>query len=397
MKPFADRIRSLSPSKTVAIDSKAKQLIAAGQDVLNLSAGEPSEKTPDAICQAAAISFQKGLTKYTPPSGIPELRSAICSKFEKENRLSYKPEQIVVSSGAKHSIFNALMALVNPGDEVIIPAPYWVTYPELVKLMGGKPVIITADLDRGFKITPDSLLRAVTPKTKLVIINSPCNPTGVVYSAGELEALSQVIIENDLYCLSDEIYEHVLFDEASHTSPASLNESMYSRTVVVNGVSKTYAMTGWRIGYSACNPSLANTISDLQSQATLHPANPSQYAALAALTSDNSFIKGMLENLERKRQIVLQDLKNMQGVKYWKPQGAFYFFLDISSFLSSNSRQINTSEKLCSWLVDEHHVALVPGTAFGMEEYIRLSFTAPEEDLKRGMQRLSQALELLQK
>ena len=397
MKPPADRVSELAPSRTVDIDVKVKGLLALGKDVVNLGAGEPIEATPEFIRAAAVAAIDKGLTKYTSPTGIPELKKAICKKFKEQNQLVYEPEQIVISSGAKHCIFNALLALLDPGDEAIIPAPYWVTYPELVKLLNATPVIVHTDKASGFKLKPEDLAGAITPRTKLAILNSPCNPTGAVYTDKELKALAGVMVERDLYCLSDEIYEHILFDGAKHVSVASFNDEMYSRTIVINGISKTFAMTGWRIGYSACSESLAKTIGALQSQSTLHPANPSQYAAAAALNSDYRFVEKMVASLKDKRQTVKAALDKMESVQYVDPSGAFYFFLDISPFLSgrSKSRGIGTSEELCNYLLNEFFLATVPGTAFGLENYLRLSFTVPITTLAEGLHRLHQGLKQL--
>ncbi|MFC1585622.1 pyridoxal phosphate-dependent aminotransferase [Fibrobacterota bacterium] len=393
MKPPSARILSLSSSKTVAIDAKVKDLISQGQDVVNLGAGEPEESTPEFIREAAIASINKGLTKYTPASGIQELKEAICKKFSDHNKLSFTPDQIVVSSGAKHSIFHTLLALVNPGDEVIIPSPYWVTYPELVMLLGAVPVMVPTEFDDGFKLNPKILNRAITSRTKLIILNSPCNPTGAVYSTEEIKTLADIIVQRDLYCLSDEIYEHILYDGQRHVSIASVHEDMGSRTVVINGVSKTFAMTGWRIGYSAAPRVLAGIIGSIQGHGSLHPANPSQYAAIAALDSDYLFVRDMTVSLSKKRQMVISRLEEMGNVKFLVPSGAFYFFLDISPFLRGKKRpEITTSEDLCIFLLDKHLLAAVPGTAFGRENFIRISFTAPLERIALGMDRLGEGL-----
>ncbi|MBF0432890.1 MAG: pyridoxal phosphate-dependent aminotransferase [Fibrobacteria bacterium] len=392
MKPFANRVNKLSVSQTVAIDTKAKALLAAGKDIISLGAGEPSESTPDFICDAAYRATKEGKTKYAAAAGIPELKEEICKKFKKDNVLRYHLDNITISSGAKHCIFNSLLALINPGDEVIIPSPYWVTYPELVTFLGGVPIIIPGDVNTQFKISAKQLASVITPRTKLFILNSPCNPTGTVYSHDELSELSDVIVKNDIYCLSDEIYEKILYDNHKHHCIASLNDDIKKRSIVVNGVSKSYAMTGWRIGYTACEISLAKVIGKIQSQSTLHPATPSQYAALAALKSGNDFIGTMTEGLKRNRQTVIQYLEEIPSISFTEPAGAFYFFIDVSKFLKANNTGISNSTDLCTYLLDDFLLATVPGSAFGHEGFIRISFTAPPAKLAEGLQRLKQAL-----
>jgi aspartate aminotransferase len=376
---------------------KAGNLISMGKDIINLCVGEPEEPTPSFICAAAKASMDNGFTKYTHPTGIPELKQAVCRKLLQENRLDYEPGQIVVSSGAKHCVFNTLLALVNPGDEVVIPAPCWVTYPELVKMLGGVPVMVPTETVSGYKIKPADLSRAVNAKTKVVILNSPSNPTGAVYTEEELKPLADIMVANDLYCLSDEIYEHIIYDGIQHVSIASLSSEMYNRTIVVNGVSKSFAMTGWRIGYSACSTSLAKIIGTVQGQGTLHPANPSQYGAIAALDSGRAFTQKMVTGLLRKKQAVENRLSGMDGVRFIPPHGAFYFFLDLTEILSNpnNSAGIFTSEAFCNWLLEEHLLATVPGIAFGIEGHLRISFTSPLEVLEQGLLRLKKGLKSL--
>lgn len=395
MKPLASRMGKVSPSLTVAIDSKAKELKASGLDIVGLGAGEPDFDTPEHIKQAAIDSILKGLTKYTAPAGIPAVKEAICRKFKRENGLDYTPDQIVISSGAKHSVYNVLTALVEEGDEVIIPAPYWVTYPELVKMLGGTPVVVSAGVETEFKISPEQLEAAITPKTKLVILNSPSNPTGSIYSAEELKAFADVIVKHDLYCMSDEIYEHMVYDGAKHVSIASFGQEIYNRTVVINGVSKAFSMTGWRVGYLGAPLALAKAIATVQSQATHHPANASQYASLAALEGGLECVETMRVEFEARRNFVIDGLRAIPNVKIPTPKGAFYAFPDVSAYLGKKDpagKTISNSVELCAYLLEEELLAVVPGAGFGCEGCIRLSYAAKREVLDEALKRLARGL-----
>jgi aspartate aminotransferase len=394
MKPLASRMGLISPSMTVAIDSKAKELKAAGKDVVGLGAGEPDFDTPEHIKAAAIKSIQDGMTKYTPPAGMLPMKEAICRKFKRENNLDYKNDNIVVSSGAKHSITNVLLALIEEGDEVIIPTPYWVTYPELVKFVGGKPVFVEAGVENEFRITPEQLEAAITPKTKMVIINSPSNPTGSLYTEDTLRQFAEIIVRHDLYCMSDEIYEHLLYDEEKHASIASFGPEIFERTIVVNGVSKAFAMTGWRIGYIGASAKIAKAMSTVQSQATHHPANASQYASIAALDGGLESVKTMGVEFVKRRDFVVSELRSIEGVQIPTPKGAFYAFPDVSTYLgkSVNGRKIEGSIDLCAFLLEDQLLAVVPGAAFGADGCIRLSYATGMATLEEALKRLKAGL-----
>jgi aspartate aminotransferase len=397
MKPLASRMSRISPSMTVAIDTKAKALKAEGKDVIGLGAGEPDFGTPEYVSKAAIQSINDGLTRYTPPAGMPILKEAVVKKLKDENGVDYTAAQIVISSGAKHCITNVFTALVEEGDEIIIPAPYWVTYPELVKLNGGTPVVVAAGVENEFKITPAQLEAAITPKTKLFILNSPSNPTGAVYTKAELEAFAEICVKHDIYVMSDEIYEHVIYDGAEIVSIASLGEEIYKRTIIVNGVSKAYAMTGWRIGYIAATEEIAKAISKAQSQATHHPANASQIAAKAALEGGLDYTHMMNAEFVKRRNFVLAELRSIEGVQVPTPQGAFYVFPDVAPYIgkSFNGKTINDSIELCAYLLDEQLLAVVPGAAFGADTCIRLSYATSMENLEGALKRLKDGLAAL--
>jgi len=382
------------PSKTVQLDSQAKKMILEGQDIINLGSGEPEEQTSDNIKAAAITAIQLGKTKYSDATGLPELKGAILQKLKRDNNLKYNENQVVVSSGAKHAIFNSLAALLNPGDEVIIPAPYWVTYPSLVKLLGGIPVIVSGVYKTHYKITPRILQSKCSPRTKCVIFNSPCNPTGAVYTGEELAQLGEVVVKNDLFCISDEIYEHLIYDGTPHVSMAQLSPELYQRTVVVNGVSKAYAMTGYRIGYSATSEEISRIIGAFQSQSTHHPSTPAQYAAAEALNNGKEYIQGLRTGLTVKRELVFKQSSQIDNLRCHIPQGAFYFFMDVSEILAQTPT-LNNSDDLCEYLLNEHRVATVPGSAFGMENTVRISFTTSIEALGEGVIRIAAGLSSL--
>lgn len=395
MKSLSKSVLAMAPSMTVAIDTKAKELQAAGQDVVALGAGEPDFDTPDHIKNAAWESIKAGKTKYTSPTGLAELKAAVCAKLQRENGLSFAPDQIVVTSGVKHAVSNVLQTLINPGDEVIIPAPYWVTYPELVKLYGGVPVFLPTSVESGYKITAEQLAKSVTPRTKLFLLCNPSNPTGMVYGREELEAFAEICVQNDLYVLSDEIYEHILYDGRKPLSIAAISPEIKERTLVVNGVSKAYAMTGWRVGYFAGPKNIAKAIGALQSQATHHPANVSQYAAIAALNGGLDFVHEMVKEFTRRRDYVISELRSIPGVKVPMPEGAFYALPDVSSFYgrkTPSGEVVNDSLQLCAWLLSKHLLAVVPGAAFGDARSIRLSYATSMETLARALERLKRGL-----
>jgi aspartate aminotransferase len=381
MQSLAQRATTLTPSLTLAIDAKAKKLKADGIDVCGFGAGEPDFDTPQHIKDAAVAALADGFTKYTPSSGIAELRTAIAEKLKADNGLDYKPSQIIVNCGAKHSCYNAIVATCQAGDEVIIPAPYWLSYPEMVKLADATPVVVHTSEVTGFKITPEQFRDAMTPATKLIIINSPGNPTGSVYSRDELKALAAVALEEDILMLSDEIYEKIVYDGTQHVSLASLGEEIYALTITVNGFSKAYAMTGWRLGYTAAPSPIAAAIDSIQSHSTSNPTSIAQKAALAGLNGDQSFITEMVKAFTERRAYMYDRLTSIAGITCVKPLGAFYMLPNISSFA------LNSTD-FCSRLLDEQKVAAVPGIAFGTDAHIRLSYACSMETIQKGLDRL---------
>lgn len=388
---LSTRAQSIKDSITMAISAKAKAMKAAGKNVLSFSAGEPDFDTPEAIKAAGIASITAGKTKYTAAAGIPELKNAVVAKLKRDNQLDYDAAQIVVSCGAKHSIFNALMAVVEPGDEVIVPSPYWVSYPDQVKLMGGVPVIVETTDQASFKMTPEQLEAAITPKTKLLILNSPSNPTGGIYSKEELAALAKIIVSHQILVLSDEIYEHLVYAGASHTSIATLGSDIQELSIVINGVSKAYSMTGWRIGYMAAPAPIAKACAKLQSQVTSNPTVASQYAALEALEGSQDPVYEMREAFESRRDVMVDGLNAIEGITCLKPGGAFYTFPNISSLYgkSSSVGVIQNSADFCAHLLEEKEMACVPGSGFGADDYIRLSYATGLDDINEGLERLA--------
>jgi aspartate aminotransferase len=381
MQPLAQRATTLTPSLTLAIDAKAKKMKAEGIDVCSFGAGEPDFDTPQHIKDAAAKALADGFTKYTPSSGIPELRAAIAEKLKNENSLDYKPSQIIVNCGAKHSCCNVILATCQAGDEVIIPAPYWLSYPEMVKLADATPVTVHTSEANGFKITPDQFREAMTPATKLIIINSPGNPTGSVYTREELQALAEVALEEDILMLADEIYEKITYDGTQFTSLASLGKEIYDLTITINGFSKAYAMTGWRLGYTAAPEQIAAAIDSIQSHSTSNPTSFAQKGALAALKGDQSFIGEMVRAFAERRAYMYDRLATMPGVACVKPMGAFYMLPNISS-LGLNSTNF------CTKLLEQQNVAAVPGVAFGADTHMRLSYACSLENIQKGLDRI---------
>jgi aspartate aminotransferase len=379
----ASRLQQLTPSLTLAIDSKAKAMLAEGIEVFGFGAGEPDMDTPEHIKAAAIKALQEGRTKYTPSAGIPELRQAISQKFLKDNGLDYKSSQVIVSNGAKQSCFNAIAAVVNEGDEVIIPAPYWLSYPEMVRIVGGEPVFIQTREENNWKITPEDFENAMTPRTKMIIINSPGNPTGSVYTREELKALSEVAAEEDIYILSDEIYEKLTYDGAEHVSVASISPEAYDLTITINGFSKAYAMTGWRLGYLAAPEPIARAIDSMQSHMTSNPCSFAQYGALAALTGDQQCVADMREEFDIRRQYMFERLTQIQGVSAVRPQGAFYVLANISAL---GLKSQNFADRLLS----KSSVAVVPGVAFGDDRTIRLSYATSLDVIKSGLDRIEE-------
>jgi aspartate aminotransferase len=391
---ISQRGAQIEPSATIAAAARAKQLKAQGVHVHDFTLGEPDFRTPEHICAAAREAMANGHTHYTPSSGIPELRRAIARRYRDQFNLAYEPAQVIVSNGAKHSIHNVLTAVCDSGDEVIIPAPYWVSYSELVKLTGATPHIVPTRAENGFKMTAAELRGAVNSRSSLLMLNSPCNPTGSVYSPAELRELAEVVLDSDLVVLSDEIYEHLIYGEAEFVPFASLNPALLERTVTVSGVSKSYAMTGWRIGWAVGPLELATVMDSLQSQETSNPSSVSQFAALAALEGDQSCVKEMLAEFARRRAYVLERLRGMPGVSVIEPQGAFYAFLHIREHFGRRlgGRSVSDSASFCAAALEVAHVALVPGSAFGAEGYVRMSFACDMAELRAGLDALARLI-----
>jgi len=383
MDSISSRIAKVSPSLTLAVTAQAKAMIAKGEEVYALAGGEPEVDTPAFIKEAAIEALNEGKTKYTPAGGIPELRQALSDKLLKDNNLKYAPNQICVTGGAKMACFNAILAVVEEGDEVIIPTPFWVSYPEMVRLAGGVPVLVETNESTGWKMTPEQFEEAMTPATKMVIINSPGNPTGAVYTAEELLALGEIALGEDIIILSDEIYEKLVYGGAKHVSIASLSEELYNLTITVNGFSKAYSMTGWRLGYTAAPKALAEAIDKIQNHTISNANTFSQWGAVAALQGDQSFIEDLRGEYDVKRQFMFARLKAIPNIEVVEPEGAFYFFVNTSKL---GLKSIN----LCDKLLSRYKVAAVPGIAFGYDEGIRLSYCTTLDVLNEGLTRFEQ-------
>lgn len=384
----------VSPSPTLAIDSKFKEMKANGEDVVGFGCGEPDFDTPDHIKEAAIAAIMRGETKYTPAAGTLKLRQAVADKFLRENGLSYKPSEIVVSNGAKHSLINAFTAILNPDDEVLIPAPYWVSYPEMVKLADGVPVTVSTSEDEEFKVTPKRLEAALTPKTKALVINSPSNPTGMVYTEQELRAVADFAVKHNLYVISDEIYEHLIY-EGKHVSIASFGEDIKNLTVVVNGVSKTFAMTGWRIGYAAANPEIAKAMANIQSHASSNPNSIAQEAAYAALEGGMEAAEKMRKQFKRRRDFMVDMFGSIDGVSCRKPHGAFYIMMNIDELIGKTlyGTTIRNADDFAQLFLDVAKVAVVPGTGFGVDNYVRWSYATSMDNIVEGIERLKKFLQ----
>lgn len=395
MDVLSDRLRAMEESATLAMSRLSRELKAQGKDVISLSLGEPDFNTPEFIKEAAKKAMDENFTKYTPVAGYLDLRESICRKLKRDNNLDYEPSQIVTSTGAKQSIANVVMSLINPGDEVIIPAPYWVSYVEIVKVAEGVPVIIEATIENDFKITPEQLGAAITDNTKLMIFSSPCNPTGSVYSKEELEGMADVIEDTGIYVISDEIYEHINFS-GKHASLASFS-AIKDQVITVNGVSKAWAMTGWRLGYIAASKEIAAACEKIQGQFTSATCSITQKATIAAMDADPNVLNEMVAAFKSRRDLVLGMLNNISGMKTNIPEGAFYLFPDVSSFFgkSYNGKTINSANDLAMYIMEEGLVALVTGEAFGDPNCIRISYAASEHELIEAMNRLKIALEKL--
>jgi aspartate aminotransferase len=385
---ISQRAASLSPSLTLAIDSKAKQMKAEGQDVVGFGAGEPDFDTPQHIKDAAIKALNEGFTKYTPASGTPELRQAIADKFKRENGLAYKASQIIVSCGGKHSCYNVILATCQEGDEVIIPAPYWLSYPEMVKLAGATPVIVNTTDKTEFKISPEALRKAITPRTRLFVLNSPSNPTGSLYSPEEIKVLGDICVERGVLIMSDEIYEHLLYDGAVHKSVAGFSEAHYQHTVIVHGFAKAWSMTGWRLGFTAAPEPIAKAIDAVQSHSTSNPTSFAQKGAVAALTGPQDHLKVWLAEFSKRRSFAWEKLNAIPGVSCVNAKGAFYLFPNISGTGLK-------STEFCARLLETEKVAAVPGIAFGADDYIRISYATSMANLDKGLQRIDRFVRAL--
>lgn len=391
--PFlSDTLARVKPSPTIAVSNKAAELKAAGEDVIGLGAGEPDFDTPQNIKDAAIAAIGAGKTKYTAVDGIPELKQAICAKFKRDNGLEYRPEQVSVSSGGKQVLYNALMATLNPGDEVVIPAPYWVSYPDMVLLAGGAPVIAEAQLQTGYKLTPEQLEAAITPKTKWFIFNSPSNPTGAGYSRDELKGLTDVLMRHPhVWVMTDDMYEHLAYDGFEFCTPAQVEPGLYDRTLTVNGVSKAHAMTGWRIGYAAGPKELIGAMRKIQSQSTSNPSSISQWAAVEALNGPQDYIASNNEVFRRRRDLVVSMLNEIEGMTCPVPEGAFYVYPSIAGLIgktSAGGAKIVDDEAFATALLEETGVAVVFGAAFGLSPNFRISYATSDADLKDACTRI---------
>jgi len=391
---FSKKFQAIAPSPTLAIDAKFKQMKAEGMDVVGFGAGEPDFDTPNHIKQAAIDAIMAGKTKYTPASGTIALKQAICDKFLEDNGLSYTTANIVVSNGAKHSLINAFGAILNPGDEVIIPAPFWVSYPEMVKYNDGVPVILQTKEENKFKFSPEEFKAAITPKTKALVLNSPCNPTGMVYEKEELQAIADIAVENNIYVISDEIYEHLIYGGKTHTSIASLGDAIKDLTIIINGVSKTYAMTGWRIGFTASNEKIAKMMSNVQSHTTSNPNSIAQEATIAALKGPKDELAEMIALFDERRKYMVERINAISGVSCTAPDGAFYVMMNISKLIGKTicGKTINSADDFSEVFLSEQLVAVVSGVGFDAPEYVRWSYATSKENIKEGIDRLEKLL-----
>ncbi len=395
MSIIAKRLSRIKPSPTLAMSAKAKELKAAGKDIIELSAGEPDFDTPNFIKQAANDAMDRGETKYTAVDGTPQIKDAIIGKFKRENGIAYTREEITVGTGGKQVLYNALMATLDPGDEVVIPAPYWVSYPDMVLLAEGTPVIVECKEENGFKLAPEDLERAITPKTKWVILNSPSNPTGAAYTEAEMKALTDVFMRHShVWVMTDDIYEHLVYDDFKFTTPVQVEPRLKDRTLTVNGVSKAYAMTGWRIGYAGGPKELIKAIAKVQSQSTSNPSSISQAAAAAALNGDNGFLKEWRKAYQERRDLVVGMLNQTNGLTCATPEGAFYVYPSCKGVIGKETpdgKVLNTDEDVVTYFLESEGVAAVHGAAFGLSPYFRISYATSEKDLEEACRRIQRA------
>ncbi len=386
---ISKRFVNVGDSSTLKITSKAKSMKAAGEDIAILAAGEPDFDTPDIIKEAGIQAIKDGFTGYTAVKGIIELRELISEKFKNDNKISYSPDEIQVTVGAKQALYNAIQSVCDEDSDVIIIAPYWVSYIEMVKMAGATPIVFDTSED-DFNLIPEKLEEYITSRTRMIILNSPSNPSGVVYSKDTLIKLSEIIVRNNIYCISDEIYEKIVYPGVKHFSIASVNDEIRKLTYTVNGFSKAYAMTGWRIGYMGAPKELADNALKVQTHSTSCTSSIAQKAAIAALKSDPAIVERMLNAFEKRREYIMKRIGNINGIDYVTPQGAFYLFIGISNILKEKSNNINSSEEMCLRLIDDYKLALIPGSAFGTENYIRLSYAASMEEIEKGADRIEQ-------
>lgn len=391
------KAQAIEPSLTLAITAKAKEMKEKGIDVISFSAGEPDFNTPKNIINAAIKAMEDGNTKYTSVNGILQLREAICKKFKDDNGLEYNPSQIVVSTGAKQSLANTFLAILNPGDEVIVSTPYWVSYPELIKLADGKPVFVEGDEKSNYKFTKENLEKAVTAKTKAIVLNTPNNPTGTIYNKEELEVIADFAKKYNIIIISDEMYEKLIYDNENHISIASLSKDAYERTIVINGLSKSYAMTGWRIGYCAASEKIAKLMMSIQSHVTSNVCSITQYAALEALNGPQDEITKMINEFEKRRNYMINRIESIDNLSIVKPKGAFYIMINIENCLGKeiNGKVLNDSMEFCASLLENEKLAVIPGKAFGLNNYIRVSYATSMEAIKEGLNRIESFIKKL--
>lgn len=391
------KAQAIEPSLTLAITAKAKEMKEKGIDVISFSAGEPDFNTPKNIINAAIKAMEDGNTKYTSVNGILQLREAICKKFKDDNGLEYNPSQIVVSTGAKQSLANTFLAILNPGDEVIVSTPYWVSYPELIKLADGKPVFVEGDEKSNYKFTKENLENAVTAKTKAIVLNTPNNPTGTIYNKEELEVIADFAKKYNIIIISDEMYEKLIYDNENHISIASLSKDAYERTIVINGLSKSYAMTGWRIGYCAASEKIAKLMISIQSHVTSNVCSITQYAALEALSGPQDEITKMINEFEKRRNYMINRIESIDNLSIVKPKGAFYIMINIENCLGKeiNGKILNDSMEFCASLLENEKLAVIPGKAFGLNNYIRVSYATSMEAIKEGLNRIESFIKKL--
>ena len=391
---YSRKAKNINPSITLAITAKAKELKENGVDVVSFGAGEPDFNTPKNIIDAAKKAMDEGKTKYTAAAGIPELKQALCKKLKEDNNLDYKPENIVISTGGKQALGNAFMAILNPEDEVLIPVPYWVSYPELVKLSGGVPIFVDCKEEDDYKFTIDALEKVTTNKTKAIVLNSPNNPTGSIYSKKELEDIAEYAKKHDIIIISDEMYEKLIYDSEKHVSIATISEDSYNRTIIINGFSKAFSMTGWRLGYSVANKEITKLMSSIQSHMTSNANSITQYAAVEALTGPKDELNKMIVEFEKRRNFMTETIDKIEALTYIRPSGAFYVMINIKNYLgkSLNGQLIKDSMDFSRILLDEDKVAVIPGAAFGLDNYIRLSYATSKELIGEGLKRIEKFL-----